>query len=115
MTPEQTNVIERVRALIADEPLVREVSMFGGRSVMVNQKMIVSVRKDGGLLVRVDPDRHDELLANAGAAQARMGPQRVMSPGWIGVDADTIRDDEQLSSWIRIAMEYNRAVTGEHP
>ena len=58
MTPEQTVLVERVRALIADEPVVREVSMFGGRSVMVNEKMIVSARKDGGLLVRVDADQH---------------------------------------------------------
>ncbi|WP_454172399.1 hypothetical protein [Microbacterium maritypicum] len=56
MTPDQTVLVERVRALIADEPVVREVSMFGGRSVMVNEKMIVSALKDGGLLVRVDAD-----------------------------------------------------------
>jgi hypothetical protein len=26
-----------------------------------------------------------------------------------------ITDDEQLSSWVEIAMDYNRAVTGGHP
>ncbi len=78
MTPEQTDLIERVRALIADETAMREMSMFGGRSVMVNEKMIVSAGKGGGLLVRVNADRHDELLSRPGAMQAEMGPGRDM-------------------------------------
>lgn len=112
MTPEQTALIERVRTLIAGEPVVREVSMFGGRSVMVNERMIVSVLKDGGLLVRVDAGEHDKLLGRSGAVQAEMGAGRDMGPGWIEVAADAISDDEQLSSWIGIAMDYNRAVIG---
>lgn len=115
MTPDQTALIERVRTLIADEPVVREVSMFGGRSVMVNEKMIVSALKDGGLLVRVDADQHDDLLGRPGAMQAEMGPGRDMGPGWIDVAADVVSDDEQLSSWIGIAMTYNHDVTGGHP
>ncbi|WP_375001948.1 TfoX/Sxy family protein [Aeromicrobium sp. CTD01-1L150] len=115
MTPGQAALIERLRALLADEPVVREVSMFGGRSVMVNEKMIVSALKDGGLLVRVDADRHGELLGGPGAVQAEMGPGRDMGPGWIEVEPEAISDDEQLSSWLGIAMEYNRAVTGGHP
>ncbi|UUT35557.1 TfoX/Sxy family protein [Microbacterium elymi] len=112
MTPEQTVLVERVRGLIAEEPVVREVSMFGGRSLMVSEKMIVSVRKDGGLLVRVDAGRHDELLGEPGAVQAQMGPGRDMGPGWIEVAADAVSDDEQLSFWIGIAMDCNRAMTG---
>lgn len=115
MTGDQTVLIERVRALIAEEPAVREVSMFGGRSVMVNDKMIVSALKDGRLLVRVDADHQDELLSRPGAVQAQMGPGRTMGPGWIAVAADSISDDDHLASWIRIAMDYNRAVTSGHP
>lgn len=115
MTPEQSALVERVRALIADEPVVREVSMFGGRSIMVNEKMIVSALKDGGLLVRVDADRHDELLDKPGAAQAEMGPGRDMGPGWIEVSADSIGKGERLASWVEIAMDHNRAMTGGQP
>jgi TfoX/Sxy family transcriptional regulator of competence genes len=112
MTPEQSALLDRVRSLIADEPAVREVLMFGGRSVMVNEKMIVSVLKDGGLLVRVDADRHEELLEREGAAQAEMGAGRDMGPGWIEVAADALADEDSLSAWIEIAREHNRAVTG---
>lgn len=112
MTPAQTDLIERLRTMLADEPVVREVSMFGGRSFMVNGKMIASALKDGSLLVRIAADRHDELLAHPGAAQAEMGAGRDMGPGWIDVDSDAIKDDQCLSEWIEIAMEHNRAVTG---
>lgn len=82
---------------------------------MVNEKMIVSALKDGGLLVRADADHHDELLSKPGAVQAEMGSGRDMGPGWLEVATDAISDDEQLASWVGIAMDYNRAVTGGHP
>lgn len=44
-----------------------------------------------------------------------MGPGRDMGPGWIEVATEAINQDEQLSSWIAIAMAYNRVVTGGHP
>lgn len=112
MTPEQAALVERIRGQIADDLAVREVSMFGGRAVMVNEKMIVSAQKDGGLLVRVDPDRHDELLERPGADQAQMGAGRDMGPGWIEVAADATRDDDRLASWVEVSMEYNRTVAG---
>ncbi|HCG56923.1 MULTISPECIES: TfoX/Sxy family protein [Brevibacterium] len=112
MTPEQSSLVVRLRALVAEEPVVREVSMFGGRSLMVNEKMLVSAQKDGGLLVRVEADRHEELLDLPGASQAEMGPGRDMGPGWIEVSAEAIRNDERLTSWVTAAMEHNRAVAG---
>lgn len=112
MTPEQTALIERLRALLADETAVREVSMFGGRSVMVDERMVVSALKNGGLLVRVAADRHEELLGRPGAAQAEMGRGRDMGPGWIEVAAAAIEDPARLSAWLEIAMEHHRAATG---
>ena len=52
MTPAQTALVDRLRALLVDEPVQRVVSMFGGRSFMVNDKMIVSALKGGGLGTR---------------------------------------------------------------
>jgi TfoX/Sxy family transcriptional regulator of competence genes len=115
MTPAQTALIERLRALLADEPVTREVAMFGGTSFMVDEKMIVSARKDGGLLVRVDARRHVELLGRTGARQAEMGAGRDMGPGWIEVDAGAIEDDARLSVWIGVALEHNRAATRGGP
>lgn len=111
MTPGQYDLIERVRALVANEPIQREVSMFGGRSFMINELMIVSVLKDGGLLVRVSAEQHKQLLTEPGAMQAEMGHGRDMGPGWIEVAPASIVDDECLGYWIGHAMEYNRAAT----
>lgn len=110
-TPEQAALLARVRALIADEETVREVSMFGGRAMIVDERMLVSVQKDGTLLVRVDAARHDELLARHGAAQAQMGAGRSMNAGWIMVAAPALADDG-LEQWIDVAREHHRAATG---
>ncbi|WP_241237208.1 TfoX/Sxy family protein [Brachybacterium saurashtrense] len=112
MTPEQAELLAQVRALIADEGTVREVSMFGGRAVMVDERMLVSVQKDGTLLARVDAERHDELLTRPGAAQAQMGAGRSMGPGWIEVAAEALAEDEGLEAWIGVAREHHRAETG---
>ena len=113
MTPEQHRLVQRVRTLVDDEPDVREVSMFGGRAIMVNDKMIVSAGKSGDLLVRADAERHEALLDEPGATQAQMGAGRDMGPGWITVAPEAIADDERLAFWVVVAKDHNRTLTGE--
>ena len=87
--------------------------MFGGLSFMVNDKMVVSVRGGGDLLVRADPDRTDELLTATGARPAEMGAGRAMNRGWIAVDEEALATDETFDFWIDVALEYNDKVTGQ--
>ncbi len=108
MEPQQSELIERLRTLLADEPSTREVAMFGGRSFMVDEKMVVSALRQGDLLVRIPAERHDELLAQPGAVQAEMGTGRSMGPGWISVSARSIDSYEQLAFWLDVALQYNR-------
>lgn len=115
MTPEQHHLVERVRALVDDEPDVREVSMFGGRAIMVSDKMIVSAGRSGDLLVRVATDRQETLLREPGAEQAQMGAGRVMGPGWVTVTPEAIANDGRLAFWVDVAMHHNRAVTSKRP
>ena len=112
MTPEQHRLVQRVHTLVNDEPNVREVSMFGGRAIMVNDKMIVSAGKSGDLLVRADAERHEALLNEPGATQAQMGAGRDMRPGWITVAPEAIADDERLAFWVDVARDHNRTLTG---
>ena len=104
---------ERIRTMLAEEPSTREVSMFGGLSFMVNDKMIVNVRRGGDLLVRVDPSRSPELVADHGARFAEMGAGRTMGPGWIDVSAELTATDNQLRFWLDVAMEFNGQIAGE--
>lgn len=113
---EQSDLVERLRAALADEPSVREVRMFGGRAFMVNDKLVLSAQKDGSLLVRVAADRDGELTGVPGASRAVMGADRTMGPGWLAVTAASIVTDERLAFWVGAAMENNRATrTGGRP
>ena len=115
MTAAQAALLTRLRDLLADEPVLREVAMFGGRCLMVNEKLLVSASKDGGLLVRVPAERHDELLVRPGAEQAEMGTGRTMGPGWIEVAPEALADEQGLAAWVGVALEYNRAITAGDP
>ncbi|HEY9294153.1 MAG TPA: TfoX/Sxy family protein [Microlunatus sp.] len=108
MSP-QHELIERLRARLATEPSLREVSMFGGNSFMINDKIVVSALKEGDLLVRVDARHHAELMARPGAQQAQMGSGRTMGPGWIAVDAASMRTEADLSCWLEAALAHNRS------
>ena len=109
---EHAGLLYRVRDALEVTPAVREVNMFGGRAFMVNEKMLVSVASDGNLLVRVGPERSDELLALSGARQAEMGAGRSMGKGWITVAEQAVATDDALDFWISVAAEYNDTATG---
>lgn len=82
--------------------------MFGQRTFMVRGAMALTIG-DGGLLVRVDPDRSELLLNRPGAEPARMG-ERVMGPSWIRVDT-AVLDADSLADWLSEAIDYNDCLT----
>ena len=106
-------LVSRLHGLLADEPVVREVSMFGGRAFMVNEKMAVHASKDGDLLVRVDVADDAKFSEVPGASPAEISPGRAMGAGWIRASAASVADDEQLRFWLDAALAYNRALTGK--
>jgi TfoX/Sxy family transcriptional regulator of competence genes len=103
--PVVQDLMDRVRASLQDRP-VREVKMFGVRAIMVDNVMVVAVHRDGSLLVRVDPADDDKLLSNAHAYRAEMGAGRSMGQGWIHVEAEALRSDVGLTSWLDCALSY---------
>ena len=48
---------ERIRELVAGEPGLTEQKMFGGLAFLIGGNMAVAASGQGGLLVRVDPER----------------------------------------------------------
>lgn len=105
--PSQEALLGRIRSLLTPGRPVREVSMFGGRAVMLEDAMLVSAGRDGSLLVRVDPSRHAELLTRDGAQQAVMGTERSMGEGWIEVEPRALVEDIALGSWLQDALEFH--------
>ena len=109
MTAEREAMADRVRAVLPRDRPVREVSMFGGLSFMVDESMVVAVDRHGDLLVRIDPACHEELLHLPGARPAVMGVDRPMGPGWITVARDGLATDEQLDFWTHAGLEHQAA------
>ena len=105
MAAEREALAERIRAALPQDRPVREVSMFGGLSFMVDDAMAVVAGRDGELLVPVDPARNGELLGVLGAKPAVMGADRPMGPGWLAVSPDGVADDGQLAFWLRVGLE----------
>lgn len=107
----QAETALRVAALLAHEPTVTEVKMFGGHGFKVRDKLVVSVGREGDLLVRVAAARDEALRARPGTSRATMGKGRAMSIGWINVEHAEIESDEALAAWVDEAMEFNRSLT----
>jgi len=105
-TDERAALADRVRAALPAGRSVREVSMFGGLSFMVDDAMVVAARRQGELLVRVDPNRYDALLGVPGAEPAVMGADRAMGPGWISVAPEGLRTDEQVAFWVDVGLQH---------
>lgn len=81
--------------------------MFGGTAIMLEETMLVSVGRDGSLLVRVDPEDHAALLGRAAARPAVMGKDRPMGPGWLTVEARGLQSDDLLIGWLEIALAFH--------
>ena len=99
---------ERIRELLAGEPVV-EKKMFGGLAFLIGGNMSVAASGQGGLMVRVDPDDTEALLAEPGAAEFDMGGRGPMK-GWLRVSADVLDDDETLGAWVTRGVTYARSL-----
>ncbi|WP_163512025.1 TfoX/Sxy family protein [Fodinicola acaciae] len=91
---------DRIRELLADGSPVTEQPMFGGLAFLVGGKLAVAASGKGGLLVRADPVRADELVATTTARPMEMKGRVVC--GWLYVDGDSLRTKRQLSHWVAV-------------
>jgi TfoX/Sxy family transcriptional regulator of competence genes len=89
---------ERIRQLVADVPSLTEKKMFGGLAFLVGGNMAVSASGRGGLMLRVDPDDSDELVAGGVARLVEMRGREMR--GWLRVDTADVATDQALSTWV---------------
>ena len=93
------DLADRIRELIGSEPGVEEKRMFGGLGFMVHGNMSVAASGQGGLLVRVPPD-DTEALAEGEHVEPMVMRGREMR-GWLRVDTDGVRTNQQLEGWVQ--------------
>jgi hypothetical protein len=82
--------------------------MFGGLAFLVAGNMAVSASGQGGVLVRVDPEESDTLLASTNASLMEMRGRQM--PGWMRVELADVRTKQQLAKWVRIGVAYARSL-----
>jgi TfoX/Sxy family transcriptional regulator of competence genes len=102
------DLADRIRELIGGERRVSEKKMFGGLAFLIAGNMAVAASGQGGLLVRVDPDRSDRLLASTNARMMEMRGRAM--PGWLRVDAEDVRTKRQLARWVEMGVAYARSL-----
>lgn len=101
----QSDLADRIRnELTARSP--REVPMFGGISFMVDDRIVAAARREGDLLLRIDPTESARLLAEPGAHAAIMGKENPMGAGWISIETRAL-EGSGLATWLEHGMDFH--------
>ena len=93
-----TELVERIRELLAPDRGVDEKRMFGGLAFLINGHMAVAASREGGLLVRVPPQETDKLLDRAHVSPMVMAGREAR--GWLRIDPDGLKTKRQLARWV---------------
>jgi hypothetical protein len=99
---------DRIRQLVGEDPAVTEQPMFGGLAFLVNGNMAVAASGQGGLMVRVQPEETDALLAEPHARPFEMRGREMR--GWLRIDADGVRTKRELEPWLERGVAYARSL-----
>jgi TfoX/Sxy family transcriptional regulator of competence genes len=106
--PYDVELADRVREIVAGAAAVSERRMFGGLAFLVGGRMAVAASGTGGLLLRCDPRRTDDLIAVPGVGPFRMRGREM--DGWLRVDAGVVATDEALREWVAHGVAYARSL-----
>jgi TfoX/Sxy family transcriptional regulator of competence genes len=102
------DLANRIRELMAGEAGVTEKKMFGGLAFLIGGNMSVAASGQGGLMVRVDPDETEALVAKPHARPFEMRGRQM--GGWLRVDDDGVRTKRQLEPWVKRGVAYARSL-----
>jgi len=102
------DLANRIRELMAGEAGVTERKMFGGLAFLIGGNMSVAASGQGGLMVRVDPEQTEGLLAKPHARLFEMRGRQV--DGWLRVDDEGVRTKRQLEPWVKRGVGYARSL-----
>jgi TfoX/Sxy family transcriptional regulator of competence genes len=94
----------RIRELLAGESDLTEQKMFGGLAFLIGGNMAVAASGQGGILVRVEPEQSDALVARTNARLMEMRGRQMQ--GWLRVDPDDVRTKRQLAKWVELGAAY---------
>jgi TfoX/Sxy family transcriptional regulator of competence genes len=102
------NLADRIRELIAGEADLTEQKMFGGLAFLIGGNMAVAASGQGGVLVRVDPEESDALVATTSAYLMEMRGRQML--GWLRVGPEDLRTKRWLAKWVELGATYARSL-----
>lgn len=97
-------LVDRLRISLMDLPHVEEKKMFSGVAFMVNDKMCINVTS-GGLMCRIDPELHDELLEKRACRTMVMKGKELK--GYLLIDEEDVGRKAELDFWVRKCLDFN--------
>jgi len=104
------NLASRIRQCLSRKKGIEERKMFGGIVFMLNGNMLVGVWKDS-LIVRLGPDEGDMALKEPHVKEFDI-TGRAMK-GWVLVEPEGVKGEDQLKGWIQRAMNFVRSLPGK--
>ncbi len=103
-----SELAERVRHLLMFEPELAEKRMFGGVAFLINGHIAVAVSSRGGLLMRVEEDETEAMLAMPHVEPFEMRGKALR--GWAHVGKEAVAEDDDLQRWVASGVELARAL-----
>ena len=100
------DLADRIRSLVATERGLSEKKMFGGLAFLVGGHLAIAASGQGGILVRVDPEQTDRLVARSKATVAVMRGRPMA--GWLRVGPEDVRTTRQLTRWVDLGTDFAR-------
>jgi TfoX/Sxy family transcriptional regulator of competence genes len=94
----------RIRTLVGDRPDLTEKTMFGGLAFLIGGNMAIAASGQGGVLVRVDPEESEALVATTPAEPMEMRGRSMA--GWLRVETAAVADDAALAEWVERGVGY---------
>jgi|ERR671922_2885882 TfoX/Sxy family transcriptional regulator of competence genes len=102
--PYDEQLADRLRELLAGEGDLTEKKMFGGVAFLIGGNMAVAASGQGGILVRVDPEQSDQLVATTNAQLMEMRGRKMK--GWLRVATEDVPTKRQLAKWVGLGTAY---------
>jgi TfoX/Sxy family transcriptional regulator of competence genes len=99
---------DRIRELLGPQRGITERRMFGGLAFLIGGNMAIAASGQGGVLVRVDPEQSDNLVATMAATEAVMRGRPMA--GWLRVASEDLRTKRQLAKWVKLGSNYARSL-----
>jgi len=106
--PRDEDLARRIRELTAGEDGVTERRMFGSAAFLAGGHLAVAASGRGGLMVRIDPQEGEALLAEPGVRPFEMRGREL--DGWLRVDADAVDTQKRLRPWVQRGLAYARSL-----